>query len=111
MAMIGGMIGNNSYVSNSVLYGSTREHLIKITCFIFDGSKVTFRPLSTDEYYAKIANTDGSLEAKVYQHIHNVLSDPGNIREIEKEFPKTSIVRRNTGYAIDMLARMQPFKR
>ncbi|HKZ38552.1 MAG TPA: FAD-linked oxidase C-terminal domain-containing protein, partial [Chryseolinea sp.] len=29
--------------------------------------------------------------------------------EIEKQFPKVSIPRRNTGYAIDMLARMQPF--
>lgn len=109
-AMIGGMIGNNSCGSNSVVYGSTREHLLEVTGFLSDGSKVTFRPLSNSEFSAKIANTDGSLETKLYQHIHSVLSDPGNVREIEKEFPKTSIVRRNTGYAIDMLARMQPFR-
>jgi Fe-S oxidoreductase len=38
-----------------------------------------------------------------------VLSDRDNIREIEQEFPKLSVQRRNTGYAIDMLARMQQF--
>ncbi|MBA4055941.1 MAG: FAD-binding oxidoreductase, partial [Marivirga sp.] len=49
------------------------------------------------------------IESRIYEHIDRVLSDPENIRKIEKEFPKPSIVRRNTGYAIDMLARMQPF--
>lgn len=109
-AMIGGMIGNNSCGSNSVVYGSTREHLLEVEGFLSDGSKVHFGPLSQEQFQAKVAASDGRLETKLYQHIDRVLSDPDNIREIEKEFPKRSIPRRNTGYAIDMLAQMQPFR-
>lgn len=108
-AMIGGMIGNNSCGSNSVVYGSTREHLLEVTGLLSDGRKVTFGPIPTDSFFTKVNDTGNSLETKLYQHIHRVLSDPANIREIEKEFPRNSVVRRNTGYAIDMLARMQPF--
>jgi FAD/FMN-containing dehydrogenase/Fe-S oxidoreductase len=108
-AMIGGMIGNNSCGSNSVVYGSTREHLLEVDAFLADGSKTTFRQLSIDEFRQRVSQQDGSLERKVYKHIHDVLSNPDNRAEIEKHFPKDSIHRRNTGYAIDLLARMEPF--
>jgi FAD/FMN-containing dehydrogenase/Fe-S oxidoreductase len=107
-AMIGGMIGNNSCGSNSVVYGSTREHLLEVTAFLSDGSKVLFRPLNADELNAKVKESS-SLESKLYGHINTMLGDPRNRASIEKEFPKSSITRRNTGYAIDMLAMMQPF--
>ncbi len=110
-AMIGGMIGNNSCGSNSVIYGSTREHLIEVNAILSDGSKVCFGPLDSASFFAKAKGNDGrnTIESAVYTHINKILSDPKNIAEIEKEFPKVSIPRRNTGYAIDMLARMQPF--
>jgi FAD/FMN-containing dehydrogenase/Fe-S oxidoreductase len=107
-AMIGGMIGNNSCGSNSVVYGSTREHLLEVEAFLSDGTRVVFAPLSPEEFLAKV-NGNGNLESRIYKHIYSVLSDPTNVREIEREFPKHTIHRRNTGYAIDMLARMQPF--
>src|SRR5687767_6735282 len=52
-AMIGGMIGNNSCGSNSVVYGSTREHLMEVTAFLSDGSRVAFATLGTKEFLAK----------------------------------------------------------
>lgn len=107
-AMIGGMIGNNSCGSNSVVFGSTREHLLEVEALLSDGSKVTFGPLS-EEKFNSLTKGD-TLEHKLYKHIHTMLSNPDNVREIEKEFPKKSIARRNTGYAIDMLARMKPFQ-
>ena len=107
-AMIGGMIGNNSCGSNSVVYGSTREHLLEVTALLADGSKVSFGSLSRNEFEEKIRE-GSSLESKLYSHIDTMLNDVSNRASIEKEFPKTSITRRNTGYAIDMLARMQPF--
>jgi FAD/FMN-containing dehydrogenase len=107
-AMIGGMIGNNSCGSNSVVYGSTREHLLEVNVLLADGSKAWFGPLNKHEF-EKRANTTPGLEGKIYSHVKAILSDPVNIEEIRKQFPKPSIVRRNTGYAIDMLARMQPF--
>ena len=109
-AMIGGMIGNNSCGSNSVVYGSTREHLLEVNAFLSDGSKVFFRALKAEEFESKVRE-GSSLESKLYGHIKTMLSDPNNRASIEREFPKASITRRNTGYAIDMLARMQPFNR
>ena len=41
-AMIGGMIGNNSCGSNSVVYGSVREHLLEVDTILSDGSKAWF---------------------------------------------------------------------
>src|SRR5690348_17276876 len=107
-AMIGGMIGNNSCGSNSVVYGSVREHLLEVDTFLSDGSRVKFGP-RTELEFSEILNTNKSFESSLYKHIHGVLSNDENVKEIEKEFPKRSIVRRNTGYAIDMLCRMQPF--
>ncbi|HET9486997.1 MAG TPA: FAD-linked oxidase C-terminal domain-containing protein [Chryseosolibacter sp.] len=108
-AMIGGMIGNNSCGSNSVVYGSTREHLLEVDVLLSDGSKVSFGPLSSEELLSRVRNGHATLEGKLYGHIYTILSKPENREEIEKEFPKHSIHRRNTGYAIDLLARMQPF--
>ncbi|MGC1242096.1 MAG: FAD-linked oxidase C-terminal domain-containing protein [Chryseosolibacter sp.] len=108
-AMIGGMIGNNSCGSNSVVYGSTREHLLEVSALLADGKKVLFGPVTADEFMSRVRSTDTSLEHTLYKHIHSTLSSQENRQEIEKEFPKHSVHRRNTGYAIDMLARMQPF--
>src|SRR6201986_3114090 len=38
-AMIGGMVGNNSCGSNSVVYGSTRDHLMEIKALLSDGTE------------------------------------------------------------------------
>ncbi len=108
-AMIGGMIGNNSCGSNSVVYGSTREHLLEVEGYMADGRKVWFGPVSETAMREKAAGDQTILENAVYAHVLDVLSKPENVAEIEKEFPKKSVPRRNTGYAIDMLARMRPF--
>lgn len=108
-AMVGGMIGNNSCGSNSVVYGSTREHLLEVNALLADGNSAWFGALTEEQFQQR---TQGDkLENKVYQHIHEILSNEENVREIEKEFPKPSIERRNTGYAVDMLARMKPFNK
>jgi FAD/FMN-containing dehydrogenase len=38
-AMIGGMVGNNSCGANSIVYGTTREHLVSVRGFLSDGSR------------------------------------------------------------------------
>ncbi|HTF18404.1 MAG TPA: FAD-linked oxidase C-terminal domain-containing protein [Chryseolinea sp.] len=106
-AMIGGMIGNNSCGTNSIVYGSVREHLLEVDTLMADGRRVKFGALGVDAFRER-ARAEG-LEGKVYKHIAEMLGDPENQRQIENGFPKPSIVRRNTGYAIDMLARMKPF--
>ena len=73
-AMIGGMVGNNSCGANSIIFGSTREHLISTRGFLSDGSEVTFGPLTNAEFDAKCAAPD-SLETRIYRCVREMLSD------------------------------------
>ena len=106
-AMIGGMVGNNSCGSNSVVYGSTRDHLLEVSCLLSDGTEASFGALSLDEFHAKCEVP--TLEGKLYQQVRSMLSREDNQNEIRRQFPKKTIERRNTGYAIDLLVEMAPF--
>jgi FAD/FMN-containing dehydrogenase/Fe-S oxidoreductase len=112
-AMIGGMVGNNSCGSNSVVYGSTRDHLLEVKGFLSDGSEVVFG--STNFQFVQNTSVLSDfpnrtpLEQSIYQKIYKILSNPENQAEIRKEFPKPSIERRNTGYALDVLLDSEPF--
>jgi FAD/FMN-containing dehydrogenase/Fe-S oxidoreductase len=105
-AMIGGMIGNNSCGTNSIKYGTTRDHVISLDCILSDTSNITFKNI--DNEYFKIINKE-LLEGKIYNHIHSLLKDNNTRKSIIDNFPKPSIHRRNTGYALDELCQMQPF--
>ena len=106
-AMIGGMVGNNSCGSNSVVYRSTREHLLEVKVLLSDGSEAVFREVDTEEFHRK-CEQDG-LEGSLYLNIRNILGDYSNQVDIRKEFPRKSVERRNTGYAIDVLLDTEPF--
>lgn len=106
-AMIGGMVGNNSCGSNSVVYGSTREHLLEVKALLSDGSEAEFKTLDIDAFHAKCEGEN--LEASIYKNVRSLLSNYNNQVEIRKEFPKRSVERRNTGYAVDMLLETAPF--
>lgn len=108
-AMIGGMVGNNSCGSNSVVYGSSRDHLVEVKALLSDGSEVVFGPLSKEEYQAK-KQSSNTLEASIYQKVDELLSDAGIRKEIEDQYPKKSIPRRNTGYALDLLMQANVFE-
>src|SRR6266436_614495 len=105
--MIGGMVGNNACGANSVVYGSTREHLVSARAVLSDGSIAEFGPLSSEQFKAKCSGD--TLEASIYRETGKLLGDEGNRAEIARQFPKRSIHRRNTGYAIDLLADCAPF--
>ena len=106
-AMIGGMVGNNSCGSNSIVYKSTREHLLELKTILSDGSEAEFKPLGAEEFHAKCEGN--TLEANIYKKTRTLLGDPDNREEIRREFPKKTIERRNTGYAIDLLQEASPF--
>jgi len=108
-AMIGGMVGNNSCGANSVVYGSTREHLIRCRGFLSDGTEAVFGPLTPDEFHAKCEGD--TLEARIYAEIRRILGDLSNQEMIAKTFPKSTISRRNTGYALDQLLNCKVFDR
>ncbi len=106
-AMIGGMVGNNSCGSNSVIYRSTREHLLEVRAFLSDGSEAIFKAVDLDTFHSKCEQTN--LEGSIYRDIRTMLSSYDNQEEIRREFPKPSIERRNTGYAVDVLLDSAPF--
>lgn len=106
-AMIGGMVGNNSCGSNSVVYRSAREHLLEVKTLLSDGSEAEFKTVSLDEFHQKCEGN--TLEASIYKTVRSLLSNYDNQVEIKKEFPKKSVERRNTGYAVDILLDAAPF--
>lgn len=110
-AMIGGMIGNNSCGSRSLIFGATRDHLISVDSILADGSEVTFGPLSNKELKEKIKgkNVSGQLEQDIYRYVFNLLNNTENQKHIRANYPKPNIPRRNTGYALDLLLRCSPF--
>jgi len=103
--MIGGMIGNNAAGSHSVVYGTTREHVVAIEGILSDGSVVEFGPLTDDELSAKYALK--TLEGKIYRTVTGVINQHRG--QILKRYPKPEIIRRNTGYPLDVLAKGQPW--
>jgi FAD/FMN-containing dehydrogenase/Fe-S oxidoreductase len=106
-AMIGGMVGNNSCGSNSVVYGSTREHLVEIKTLLSDGSEAVFQSLDLESFHRKCEGEN--LESEIYKTIRSILGNYENQVGIRKEFPRKSIERRNTGYALDILVDSAPF--
>ena len=42
-ATIGGMIGNNSAGSHSIIYGKTIDHVLELKVVLSDGSEAVFR--------------------------------------------------------------------
>ena len=107
-AMIGGMVGNNSCGSNSIVYRSTREHLLEIKALLSDGTQAVFGSVNIDEFHQKCEGS--TLEANIYKTVRRLLGNYENQVEIVKEFPKRSVERRNTGYAVDLLLKTAPFK-
>lgn len=105
--MLGGMVGNNSSGTTSIKYGVTRDKILEMEVLLSDGSLVTFKPMSKGSLLHKMSLP--TLEGRLYKTIVNKLSDSKVQQEINKEFPKKEIHRRNTGYAIDALLDMQPF--
>jgi FAD/FMN-containing dehydrogenase/Fe-S oxidoreductase len=101
-AMIGGMVGNNSCGSNSIAYGTTRDHLISARGFLADGSEATFGPLDAADFRVA-CDADNSLAATIYRELHTLLSDPATRQLVRNSFPRPEVTRRNTGYALDAL--------
>src|ERR1700722_4801628 len=82
--MIGGMVGNNACGANSVIYGSTRDHLISVRAVLSDGSIVEFAALSQEELAAKCRLQ--TLEGLIYSKVDRLLGNAENRAEIAREF-------------------------
>jgi len=97
-ATVGGMAGNNSCGTRSIVYGPMRDNVIAIDAILDDGSEAHFGPLSTD-YVAG----DGSPSSERMRQMTNSLLSLGQreAAEIKSRFP--DLMRRVGGYNIDAL--------
>jgi len=103
--MIGGMIGNNAAGSHSVVYGTTREHIMELEVILADGSLLTFGPVNEAELNEKqgLQTREGDIYRTLFQMIDR------HHDHILSAFPKANIIRRNTGYPLDYLANSKPW--
>lgn len=104
-AMIGGMIGNNSCGLHSIIWGTTRDHLLEVRAVLSDGAEVTFGPLTSEQFDAKCRgeNVVSPLEQRLYGQFRDWLSNLAVQQHIREGYPKPTVTRRNTGYALDAL--------
>ena len=57
-ANVGGMVGNNSSGTKSILYGKTVDHVLEAKVLLADGTELILKELSPDEFEKK-AHTAG----------------------------------------------------
>lgn len=88
---IGGMLGNNSCGTHSLVYGSTRYHVIACKGVLSDGS--VFDTEHIDRQCV--------LLNKILNQLEKWACDDKVCRLIKENYPDKSLQRRSCGYAID----------
>lgn len=94
-ANIGGMVGNNSSGTKSILYGKTVDHVLEANVVLADGTFLKLENLTKEEIEEKISKND--REGQLFLKFKNIVEE--NRKEIEKRFPK--VMRRVGGYNLD----------
>ena len=103
---IGGMFGNNSCGSHSLIYGSTRHHVLEARGVLCDGSIEVFKTYTIKELEERFGNRFWENEADtliqdIYSQLIKWALDDETVRLIEENYPDKSLRRRSCGYAID----------
>ena len=94
-ANIGGMVGNNTSGTKSILYGKTVDHVVGLKVLLADGSMLDLAALSPADYEAKTLGD--SREAGIYRDFRSLID--AHRDEIRERFPK--VMRRVGGYCLD----------
>jgi len=93
---IGGMFGNNSCGTHSLVYGSTRHHVLACKGILSDGSLFDTERIGEPGYRESLPLLDTILS-----QLEGWASDKATRTLIEKNYPDKSLQRRSCGYAID----------
>lgn len=88
---IGGMFGNNSCGTHSLVYGSTRHHVVACKGVLADGTL----------FDTENVNRTNSLLDKILTQLETWASDDRICKLIEENYPDKDLQRRSCGYAID----------
>ena len=103
---IGGMFGNNSCGSHSLVYGSTRHHVLEARGVLCDDSVEVFKTYTIkaleERFGTRFWETDDdSLIQNIYAQLIRWALNEKTVQLIEENFPDKSLRRRSCGYAID----------
>ena len=96
-ANLGGMIGNNSAGSHSIVHGKTIDHVRRLDVILSDGSTVTLKPRTSDEWRRC---EDRTFLGSIYREVRMAVESAAT--EIARRFPR--ILRRVSGYNLDAIA-------
>ncbi len=94
-ANVGGMVGNNSSGTKSILYGKTVDHVLEATVLLSDGTIMHLKELSGEEMETKSSGVD--REAEIYTSFKNMIDC--NQELIKGKFPK--VMRSVGGYNLN----------
>src|SRR5262249_7139136 len=83
-ANLGGMIGNNSAGSHSIVYGKTIDHVRRLRAILSDGNPADFGPLPLKDWDRKMDSQ--SFEARLYRAVRQTVQ--ANAGEIARRFPR-----------------------
>lgn len=94
-ANVGGMVGNNSSGTKSIIYGKTVDHVLEAKVLLSDGTLLDLHN-KTPEELTNVANqTD--REGEIYNSFTKIIKNNKGL--IETKFPK--VMRRVGGYNLD----------
>jgi FAD/FMN-containing dehydrogenase/Fe-S oxidoreductase len=94
---LGGMIGNNSCGTHSLLAGKTVDNVLELTILLYDGTELTVGPTSEAELESIIR--EGGRRGEVYATLRSIRDRYAE--RIRSGFPH--IPRRVSGYNLDQL--------
>ena len=104
---IGGMFGNNSCGTHSLVYGSTRHHVIAAKGILADGSIEEFKNIKIKELEGRFGEkfwekpSHETLIERIYAQLINFALDEKTAKLIVDSYPDKELNRRSCGYAID----------
>lgn len=98
--VMGGVVGNNSCGAYSVAYGTPRDQIISVDAVLSDAQLVRFAELTEAEFAHKLSQN--TIEGAVYRCVDDICRY--GKADMAEAYPDASIIRRNTGYALDVLA-------
>ncbi len=96
-ATLGGMLGNNSGGSHSIVYGLTVDHVIEVTALLADGTRVVFGDVTPEELARR--GQRGGLEGRIYREVARIRDAYAD--EIRARYPHHW--RRVAGYNLNEL--------
>src|ERR1051325_9985199 len=93
-ANLGGMIGNNSAGSHSIVHGKTIDHGRKLRVLLSDGKTHDLGPVDWQR------QDERTFLGQLHRRVRQIVDD--NADEIRRRFPR--ILRRVSGYNLDVFA-------